>query len=79
VLFLAKAIILTDVGSNVGFDPNDPTTNTKGPIACLLAISEEIDIVEIAKFLEKWGFAGEIPALLPLFEALLICQVNQFN
>lgn len=56
----AKAIIQTDVSSNAGFDLNDPTTNTRGPIACLLAISEEIDIVEIAKFLEKWGFAGDV-------------------
>jgi hypothetical protein len=67
------------VGSNVGFDLSDPTTNTRGPITCILAISEEIDIAEIAKFLEKWGFAGEIPAFLPLFATLLIYRVNQVN
>jgi hypothetical protein len=49
------------VGSNVGFDLSGHTTNIRGPIACLLAISEEIDIVEIAKFLERWGFAGVDP------------------
>ena len=54
----------TDVGSNVGFDLSDSTTNTRGPIACLLAISEEIDIVEIAKFLEKWRFAGDVSICL---------------
>jgi hypothetical protein len=51
----------TDVGSNVGFDLNDPTINTKGPIACLLAISEEIDIVEIANFSKKGGLREKFP------------------
>jgi hypothetical protein len=50
----------------VGFDLSDPTTNTRGPIACLLAISEETDVVEIAKFLEKWGFAGDISTAVVL-------------
>jgi len=61
VLVLGEGNHTNRCGFPVGFDLSDPTTNTRGPIARLLAISEEIDIVEIAKFLEKWGFAGEKP------------------